>query len=304
VTDSSPRRRRPRFASLLVSGAFALPVLAVPGTVVGATAFCDPAVDPHGVTSLARGSVTTREPEGMAGEEVPSSHKPPKKFTATIPVYFHVISAGPALEQGNVPLSQVQAQVTALNKSFSGSYGGFKTPFTFRLEGVTRTVNPEWFEMGYGSKAERDAKAALRQGGANALNVYSTAGGGLLGWATFPSSYREHPERDGIVVHFGSLPGGYITRFNLGFTATHEAGHWLGLYHTFQNGCSANGDYVTDTPPQRVPTSGCPEGQDTCLEPGFDPIHNFMDYSDDACYTQFTSGQSARMTSQFTYYRS
>ncbi|HYO60397.1 MAG TPA: zinc metalloprotease [Actinomycetota bacterium] len=299
----TPAPPRPRVRTALLSALFALPLLAVPVTVTAGTAFCDPADDPHGVTSAARGTSTMREPEGMTGEEVPPGHKRPKKFSATIPVYFHVISAGPTAAEGNVPTSQITAQIAALNKSFGGSYGGFKTPFSFRLEGVTRTVNPEWFQMGYGSKPERDAKAALRQGGANALNVYSTAGGGLLGWATFPSSYREHSHLDGIVVHYGSLPGGSVERFNLGFTATHEAGHWLGLFHTFQGGCNANGDYVADTPAQRIPTSGCPEGQDSCSEPGFDPIHNFMDYSDDACYTQFTSGQSARMVDQFTYFR-
>ncbi len=295
---------RPCARVALFSALVALPLLAVPTTVLGGTAFCDPVDDPRGVTAGARGAPTAREPEGMTGEEVPPTHKRPKRFSATIPVYFHVISAGTTAQLGNVPTSQISAQMTALNKSFAGSYGGYKTPFTFRLQEVTRTVNPEWFEMGLGSKAERDAKAALRRGGANALNVYSTAGGGYLGWATFPSSYREHPELDGIVIHYGSLPGGYIERFDLGFTATHEAGHWLGLFHTFQGGCNANGDYVDDTPPQRVPTSGCPDGQDTCSEPGFDPIHNFMDYSDDACYTQFTSGQSARMVDQFTYFRS
>lgn len=240
----------------------------------------------------------------MGGEEVPASSKKKGKPTSVvIPVYFHVLSAGPAPEQGNVSNTQIQNQMTALNRSFSGSYGGYKTPFSFRLEAVTRTENAEWFNMGFGSKPERDAKAALRQGGANALNIYSTAGGGFLGWATFPSSYREHPELDGIVVHFGSLPGGFIERFNLGLTATHEAGHWLGLYHTFQGGCNAKGDYVADTPAQRFPTRGCPEGQDSCTEPGVDPIHNYMDYSDDACYTQFTAGQSTRMVEQFTHFR-
>ena len=61
-----------------------------------------------------------------------------------------------------------------------------------------------------------------------------------------------------------------------------------------RRGCNAKGDFVDDTPPMRVPTRGCPEGKDTCREPGLDPIHNYMDYSDDACYDQFTAGQVAR----------
>ena len=52
-----------------------------------------------------------------------------------------------------------------------------------------------------------------------------------------------------------------------------------------------------------VPTSGCPFGKDTCPEPGLDPIHNFMDYSIDPCYTEFTTGQSGRMQRQYPHWR-
>jgi hypothetical protein len=238
--------------------------------------------------------------------EIPADQKPKvssRNFRATIPVYFHVINEGPTYEQGNPPESMIAAQVTVLNETYAGSRGGARTPFRFTLAGTDRTTNAEWFNMTPGSKPERDAKEALRQGGANALNVYSTNGGGFLGWATFPSAYRTHPSLDGIVIHWGSMPGGFIEGFNLGFTATHEAGHWLGLYHTFQGGCNAKGDYVADTPAERVPSFGCPEGKDTCVDPGVDPIHNYMDYSDDPCYTEFTGGQSQRMSEQFVFYR-
>ena len=89
------------------------------------------------------------------------------------------------------------------------------------------------------------------------------------------------------------MPGASPTfagRYDLGFTLVHEAGHWFNLEHTFFGGCNAKGDFVDDTPPMRVPTRGCPEGKDTCLEPGLDPIHNYMDYSDDPCYNRVHRG--------------
>jgi Pregnancy-associated plasma protein-A len=250
----------------------------------------------------ARGVV--REPElNDTAVEVPDSGKGKggPGFRATVPIWFHVITDGAT---GAVSDETIAAQMRAQNAGFAGTYGGANTGFKFRLAGVDRTNNAEWFNAGAGSKAERDMKKALRVGGANTLNVYTTSGAGFLGWAYFPSVYKTRPYLDGIVMDYRSMPGGpYGSQFSLGFTLTHETGHWLGLYHTFQGGCNAKGDYVDDTPFERTPTSGCPEGKDTCTEPGLDPIHNYMDYSYDSCYTQFTPGQSARMQDQYLFFR-
>lgn len=227
--------------------------------------------------------------------------------SVTVSVYFHVIRKGTGIANGDIPQSQIDSQISVLNNAFSGATGGFNTPYRFVLSGVTRTTNSSWYTMGQGSLAESQAKAALRVGGANVLNIYSAnLGGGLLGWATFPWWYAGDPSDDGVVILYSSVPGGSAAPFNQGDTGTHEVGHWLGLYHTFQGGCSSTGDYVSDTPAERSPAYGCPSGRNTCTGsnyPGNDPIDNFMDYSDDYCMFKFTAGQSARADSLTLQYR-
>jgi len=216
----------------------------------------------------------------------------------SINVYFHVIRRGTGVANGDIPTSQINSQISVLNAAYA------PTGWSFRLAAVDRTTNTSWFTMGIGTTAERQAKAALRRGGARDLNIYTAnLGGGLLGWATFPSSYASNPTDDGVVILFSSVPGGTASPYNLGDTGTHEVGHWMGLFHTFQGGCSGSGDSVADTPAERSPAFGCPTGRNTCPAAGADPIRNFMDYTDDSCMNTFSAGQDTRMDAQYTTYR-
>lgn len=217
-----------------------------------------------------------------------------------IDVYFHIITTEPdgnGNVQGDLTQQQVYQSMLVLNRAWGGK--------KFNLKAVNRVANNNWWNLNVGSSAESAMKSQLREGGAKTLNIYSNRlRGGLLGWATFPWWYDGNPSDDGVVILDTSVPGGSAAPYNEGDTLVHEVGHWAGLYHTFQGGCSSNNDYVADTPAQRNPTSGCPTNEpDTCSSPGIDPINNYMDYSYDACMFEFTRGQRVRMQQQLAAYR-
>ncbi len=224
---------------------------------------------------------------------------PNKTASHIIPVYWHRIHASNG-SGGGVSSTQVNQQIAVLNSAYAAS------SFSFSLVSTDDTNNDSWYACAGGS-CETNMKNALHAGGSNALNIYSNnMGQGLLGWATFPSSYASQPTQDGVVILFSTVPGGSAAPYNLGDTATHEVGHWMGLYHTFQGGCTKTNDSVSDTPAEKSPAFGCPVGRDTCSGnrfPGLDPIENFMDYTDDSCMDRFSSGQNTRMVSQWTTYR-
>ncbi len=216
--------------------------------------------------------------------------------TIQIAVAFHGISDGSA---GVIDEKRAQEQVDVLNRAYA------PLNVEFVLVSFEQTNNAKWYRAGYGEKYEKEMKKTLHQGSADTLNVYTSAPtDGSLGWAAFPWDYSTQPKMDGIVIHFETLPGGSFKEYNMGNTLVHEAGHWLGLFHTFQGGC-LGGDQVDDTPAEGGPSFGCPEvAKDSCTSDSeLDPIHNYMDYSDDVCLTEFSHGQAERIHDSFESYR-
>ena|GEM_PF-506739 len=219
-----------------------------------------------------------------------------KAAGVTIPVAVHVVAGTSGT--GDLSDQAINAQMQVLNQAYQG------TGYSFNLVSTDRTYNNKWSTHRYGSRDERRMKQALAVDPASTLNMYfCNIGGGLLGYATFPDMYAEDSYMHGVVILYSSLPGGSAAPYNEGDTATHEVGHFLGLYHTFQGGCNAPGDYVDDTAPEASAAYGCPQGRDSCSGGGNDPITNFMDYTDDACMDNFTSGQTVRMDQQMALYR-
>jgi Pregnancy-associated plasma protein-A len=214
----------------------------------------------------------------------------------TIRVAFHVLSSG---KIGQVTDAQVAAQIAELNRAYAG------TGYTFQLVSLDRTDQGGWARMNPGTGAEIHAKQALAVDPAHTLNIYTAdLGKSILGWAFLPYGLSEDSFLHGVVAHSGSLPGGpFGDHYSLGRTIVHEVGHYLGLLHTFENGCEAPGDLVEDTPYEATPAFGCPEDRNTCPQPGLDPIHNYMDYGYDSCITDFTAGQIELMHDAVTAYR-
>ncbi|KAF6835554.1 metalloprotease [Colletotrichum plurivorum] len=214
-----------------------------------------------------------------------------------INVYWHVVSTSQSTAGGYIAQATLDEQLAVLNAAYAPH------DISFVSAGADWTTNSVW-------AADRSIpamKAALRKGTYADLNVYFIPGTQYLGYATFPTTVTPGSttfNNDGVVVLSSSVPGGSLADYNLGHTATHEVGHWLGLFHTFQGGCTGEGDFVDDTPAEATWSYGCQVGRDTCPnQPGLDSVTNYMNYSDDDCFDHFTSGQEARVYSQWDAFR-
>ncbi len=234
-------------------------------------------------------------------EEISSNKSRRRLYSKlTIEIRFHHITHG---ARGRIKKNQREKQISLLNKAFSGANLTFK----YSESKVQFIDNYNWYFMGHGSASEREAKTSLGLDTKKYLNFYT--GGlvsGLLGWATFPFDLAGDPLMDGVVVLDESLPGGNASPYNLGMTGVHEVGHWLGLYHTFQDGCDRIGDHVPDTPAHRDANYGTPDRgkpHNACKTDEYAPIHNYMNYVDDAWMEELTSAQEVRIKEQIMMYR-
>ena len=213
-----------------------------------------------------------------------------------IPVVFHVIRRTDGT--GQVSDALIQTQIDVLNEDFL-AYGagapGTNTRIRFTLAGVTRTNNNTWYDD------DGTYYNTLSWDPTHYLNIYTNTASGYLGYAYIPSGGGLVGSLvDRVVCYWPTIgrPGPYGDPYDLGRTATHEVGHYLGLYHTFDGGCAGtfgcyqNGDLICDTSPEDGPNFS-PCTRTTCGD--LDPTHNYMDYSDDVCMNQFTLDQAHRM---------
>ncbi|CAE6493645.1 unnamed protein product [Rhizoctonia solani] len=221
--------------------------------------------------------------------------------TRTIKVYWNVIHANETYNGGYLSSAQVDSAILALNSQFIGS------GFTFERAQLKYTKNAKWFNEVDKNQLTLDMKNKLHTGTAKDLNIYTVSfmNSKRGGFATFPWKYTKEPKLDGVVMKWNTTPGGGLSNYNQGKILTHEVGHWAGLFHTFQGGCSEKGDEVSDTPAEETAATGCPVSRDTCKDiPGQDPIHNYMDYTYDRCKTDpFTAGQIKRMREMMQQHR-
>lgn len=235
-----------------------------------------------------------------------------------IPVVVHVIQNTSGT--GSLTDARVQSQIVVLNEDFRAlpgtpGAGGYDTKVQFHLatvdpsgnptNGITHHTNNTWYADS-GSYWNTIAWPTDRY-----LNIYTNnaGGGGTLGYVPdLPqggSALNTLADRVVILYSTFGRPGTLVP-YNTGRTTTHEVGHFLGLFHTFQGGCAGGscyggGDRICDTNNESQPVFGCPGSSTTCGSA--DPFHNYMDYTDDTCMTNFTLEQARRIRCTLRNYR-
>ncbi len=240
----------------------------------------------------------------------------------TIPVVIHIINLGEPVGQGtNISDDQIGNALWGLILHFI-NYGGTGVDTQIQFCLATRDPNgcpTTGINRVYGGGVPNYSSAGIEWNGSCGANEEAIKD--LSRWPvseyyniwvvnsicnTDPNfvvaGYAYYPwggDYDGTVIiasqMWGSSP-----------VLTHETGHYLNLFHTFEgdnNGttcpqnitCGSQGDHVCDTPPHR--RNDCSNPNPCTGSNGDDSHLNYMSY----CHTQgiqlnrFTSGQKARM---------
>lgn len=237
----------------------------------------------------------------------------------------------------NISDAQIYSFVTGLNEDYSkqpGSNGdgnGVSTPFRFELiskddagnftTGIFRKNGAELSQayandgIYYNGKGESESvvKSWSRQNNQHCYNFWivseiggNNGGSGVQGFAYFPTTSIV----DGTVQLYnatGVRPKNWSHQMGANFnlksytslnrTGTHEFGHAIGLFHTFQGNsctevnCAMQGDRVCDTPPTIQNSNG---NMPACG--GTQQVENYMDYTNEKFKNMFTAGQVERGT--------
>lgn len=243
---------------------------------------------------------------------------PQRRVVISIPLVVHVLHNGEPVGTGaNISDAQVISQVTVMNQDFrmmmgtpgESTEGGVdvevefvmaqRTPDGCPTDGINR-VNI--CQDGTNQSDVQFWKTQTSWDPSKYMNMWSSKYvgdlAGILGYAQFPGGPGNTDGVSAGHTFFGSSDyddGTFDTTppYDKGRTMTHEVGHYLGLYHTFQGGCSAPGDEIDDTPYVQSPNFGCPPNNITCGSR--DMVENYMDYTDDTCMNTFTQGQKDRV---------
>ncbi|MEN8163432.1 MAG: zinc metalloprotease [Acidobacteriota bacterium] len=245
-------------------------------------------------------------------------YDPDLTYVYEIPVVVHIITHDNGVT-GDLTDQMVQSQIDVLNEDYlampgtlgeNGNFTGIRfvlateDPDGLPTTGITRTANTNW----YNDNDESGFKSTLMWDPNRYLNFY-TNNTVYLGYAWFPQ-WGVGGWQDGIVITYRAFGrNSPMYPYNLGRTATHEVGHWLGLLHTFQDGCGtasapgcySTGDRICDTDPDATQTFGCPSATSCGSYPI--PVENYMEYTDDACMELFTPEQANRARCSLTSYR-
>jgi hypothetical protein len=242
---------------------------------------------------------------------------PLQKRFVEVPVHVIIVHPpGMPIGSGNnFSFDHVMSQINVLNEDF-GRYNSDagNTPAQFPVsdtgiqfclatvdpngnatDGITRYATNQDFDSN-----EFSIKAATGWDRDTYMNIWvAPLPGGLLGYAYLPTpSSLPNSTLDGIVVgspYFGGP--GYATGapYNLGRTATHEAGHFFGLLHIWRNSGCGQDDGIADTPLQDDSNGGCPTHPSPSCGNSGDMFMNYMDYVVDNCMNAFSTGQGQYM---------